>query len=379
MTGASQDTSVGARRPSPARRTAWIALLLLLTCVLAAPSVSLADEPAQETGVQAPSSETATGQEAPAAGEAGQEGGMTEEAALPQQPEAPATGQTEATSTPEAPPAETPPVVEAPPVETQPVVETAPVVETQPVVETPPVVETQPVVETPPPAVETPAPAETPAPSEPVKTEKSQERTGAPVELTKEKPAEAPNPPVQAPAVTTAAAAPTIEPGTVAPPPVETLQGVVAEEAAAAGVLRKMRATRRPVSLGCELSALEGSVSNACREASAPIAVLGTSTMGLAMDTYGSRPSGETAGAGQAGDTSPSSDDNGRPASPSPGPAPSGAAGGSGSAGAAGSMAGPLTRGAWLRLTSPRAVRRLKLAHLPWRTAFFVLIPERPG
>jgi hypothetical protein len=42
-------------------------------------------------------------------------------------------------------------------------------------------------------------------------------------------------------------------------------------------------------------------------------------------------------------------------------------------------MAGFLTRGAWLRLTSPRAVRRLKLAHLPWRTAFFVLIPERPG
>ena len=32
-----------------------------------------------------------------------------------------------------------------------------------------------------------------------------------------------------------------------------------------------------------------------------------------------------------------------------------------------------------LLLAAPRVLRRLRLACQPWLTAFFVLIPERPG
>ncbi len=70
----------------------------------------------------------------------------------------------------------------------------------------------------------------------------------------------------------------------------------------------------------------------------------------------------------------------GRPMPPAPGPAPGGASGVAAGGGAAGvGLAGSLAFALLLALAAPRAMRRLKLACLPWRTSFFVLIPERPG
>ncbi len=67
------------------------------------------------------------------------------------------------------------------------------------------------------------------------------------------------------------------------------------------------------------------------------------------------------------------------PAGPSQAPPPSGASGG---APAGGSSAAPslfLTLAGLLLLAAPRAMRRMRLRCRPWLTAFFVLIPERPG
>ncbi len=64
---------------------------------------------------------------------------------------------------------------------------------------------------------------------------------------------------------------------------------------------------------------------------------------------------------------------------PSQAPPPSGASGG---APAGGSSAAPsvfLTLAGLLLLAAPRAMRRMRLRCKPWLTAFFVLIPERPG
>jgi hypothetical protein len=88
-----------------------------------------------------------------------------------------------------------------------------------------------------------------------------------------------------------------------------------------------------------------------------------------------------TAVAGPAGsDEQPGAAGGGRSMPPAPGPAPGGASGVSAGGGAAGvGLAGFLAFALLLALAAPRAMRRLKLACLPWRTAFFVLIPERPG
>jgi hypothetical protein len=69
----------------------------------------------------------------------------------------------------------------------------------------------------------------------------------------------------------------------------------------------------------------------------------------------------------------------GRPMTPAPGPAPGGASGGAAGGGSAVGLSGFLTFAALLLLAAPCAMRRLRLACQPWLTAFFVLIPERPG
>jgi hypothetical protein len=71
-----------------------------------------------------------------------------------------------------------------------------------------------------------------------------------------------------------------------------------------------------------------------------------------------------------------------RPSDPVPGPSPGGAAGvGVAAAGAGGAVGavGLLTLIALALLATPRVLRRLRLSCRPYRTAFFVLIPERPG
>jgi len=86
-------------------------------------------------------------------------------------------------------------------------------------------------------------------------------------------------------------------------------------------------------------------------------------------------------GGGSISDDRSGAAGGGRPMTPSPGPAPGGASGGVAAGGGAGGigLSGFLAFAALLGLAAPRAMRRLRLACLPWRTAFFVLIPERPG
>jgi hypothetical protein len=67
------------------------------------------------------------------------------------------------------------------------------------------------------------------------------------------------------------------------------------------------------------------------------------------------------------------------PIVPSPGPAPSGTFGGAAGGGSGTALSGVPTFAGHLLLGAPLAMRRLRLSFQPWLTAFFVLIPERPG
>jgi hypothetical protein len=64
---------------------------------------------------------------------------------------------------------------------------------------------------------------------------------------------------------------------------------------------------------------------------------------------------------------------------PPPGPGPGGSVGGSAASGSGAAPSGFFTFGGLRLLHAPCAMRRLRLSCRPWRTAFFVLIPERPG
>jgi len=67
------------------------------------------------------------------------------------------------------------------------------------------------------------------------------------------------------------------------------------------------------------------------------------------------------------------------PIGPPPEPAPSGTFGGAGGGGSGTALSGVPTFAGHLLLGAPLAMRRLRLSFQPWLTAFFVLIPERPG
>jgi hypothetical protein len=67
------------------------------------------------------------------------------------------------------------------------------------------------------------------------------------------------------------------------------------------------------------------------------------------------------------------------PVEPPPGPSPGGSVGGSATGASGIALSGFFTHASLLLLAAPRSMRRLRLACQPWRTAFFVLIPERPG
>jgi hypothetical protein len=80
-----------------------------------------------------------------------------------------------------------------------------------------------------------------------------------------------------------------------------------------------------------------------------------------------------------AGGRSGGSPGGSSPIGPPPGPAPNGTFGGAAGGGAGIALSGfPAFAGHLLR-GAPVAMRRLRLSFQPWLTAFFVLIPERPG
>jgi hypothetical protein len=139
-------------------------------------------------------------------------------------------------------------------------------------------------------------------------------------------------------------------------------------------------AERQAVARRCELSALGGPEAGGCAGGWLGLgaaATLAQVPAALAPVAAAFAP----AAVGSSGDDSPGGvAGGGRPASPSPGPAPGGAAGGIAAGGSGGvGLAGFLTLAGLLLLAAPRALRRLRLSCRPWLTAFFVLIPERPG
>jgi hypothetical protein len=143
--------------------------------------------------------------------------------------------------------------------------------------------------------------------------------------------------------------------------------------AAAAG----MTAAQRPGDFICELSALGVRTSGNCsagwltaqRDISAPPIGLAGAIASLTVGPAGPPPGG---GHGGSAVGNP-------PVSPANGSAPSGASGGSAMGPSGLALSGFLTLAGLLLLGAPRAMRRLRLSCEPWRTACFVLIPERPG
>ena len=144
--------------------------------------------------------------------------------------------------------------------------------------------------------------------------------------------------------------------------------GAIAGSVSVAG----LSAAQRAAELSCQLSGMAGTANDDC----------GASWLGaqvsLSVQAVGFRaPTGSRTGPpdGGYGDSVGGS----HPVVPAPAPAPSGAVGGSAGGGSGVSPAGFFTLAGLLLLAAPRALRRLRLSCQPWRTAFFVLIPERPG
>jgi hypothetical protein len=133
--------------------------------------------------------------------------------------------------------------------------------------------------------------------------------------------------------------------------------------------------------LNCALSALAGPSTVGCGDAlimpsallSAPMLTVTVPMVAQAVWTVSTR----TGRSSSEGDIDAAG--GSRPVSPTPGPTPGGAAGGTATGGSGIAVSAFLTLAGLLLLAAPRALRRLRLSSSPWRTAFFVLIPERPG
>jgi hypothetical protein len=131
--------------------------------------------------------------------------------------------------------------------------------------------------------------------------------------------------------------------------------------------------------LSCELADLGDSLIQSC--AAAWMGAPGAGGRSSSSQALGG-PSLSASGSSRSPDGNAESPAvNNRPLAPAPGgSAPSGSAGGVAAGGSGGlGLSAFLTIAGLLLLAAPHAMRRLRLSCLPWRTAFFVLIPERPG
>jgi hypothetical protein len=135
----------------------------------------------------------------------------------------------------------------------------------------------------------------------------------------------------------------------------------------------RLTAARRAGALSWKFSGLAGPVTDNCSAGWVGAqSLLSASTVDFAT--------GETARRSvRASGGSDGSEGGGRSVSPPPGSAPSGAFGGSAAGGSGIAFSDFSTLAGVLHLAAPRAMRRLRLSCQPWTTAFFVLIPERPG
>jgi hypothetical protein len=140
------------------------------------------------------------------------------------------------------------------------------------------------------------------------------------------------------------------------------------------GVQVNLSAAQRAGELSCQLSEMSGSVTDNCRAGwLSTRAVLATPAAGFRAGTVG------TARTGPPDDGYGGTVGGNHQGIPAPGPAPSGAVGGSAAGGSGIALSGFFTLAGLLLLAAPLALRRLRLSCRPWLTAFFVLIPERPG
>jgi hypothetical protein len=136
----------------------------------------------------------------------------------------------------------------------------------------------------------------------------------------------------------------------------------------------QLSAAQRAADLNCELSGLSSPDTENCTAGwLAGQSLSSTSPAYLTTAAVAATAGAPTGGAG--GGTQGGS----RSVTPPPGPAPSGSFGSAAAGACATAPTGFFTVGGHLRLVTPRAMRRLRLSCQPWRTAFFVLIPERPG
>ncbi len=137
---------------------------------------------------------------------------------------------------------------------------------------------------------------------------------------------------------------------------------------------RPLTAAQRAGEISCELSGLTERMSEDCSAA----LLSGSSLIALdPVERAGEvSPVRKSTHAG-GGYSEPAGGD--RSGGAPPGPAPGGAFGGSAAAGSGLALSGFFTLTGLLLFAAPCAMRRLRLSCRPWRTAFFVLIPERPG
>jgi outer membrane biosynthesis protein TonB len=370
MLGNAQDLST--RIVSSRRLMARTALVVVLAMLLGA-ATAQADEnasgenaagpPAEVNKTEAPASSGAAGTpEGTVVGEGGAAPEGTGEQAVPHsetptEPAPPPAGEPVSATPPPPPPAETPP----PPAETPPAQ-----------------------AETPAPPI-SPAPTETPAPaperptSEALASEapshaKSDEKSAVML------PALSDTVPPAAAAEAATAASPGVPTGSMV---IDLGEAQVAGESSA-GAHRAAAvnaAGSGKDSNGCGLQGLGGVSGAGCvgtwLRVPGPLSPAQVSLSPVAAALGGVA---VTAGGGAGTDDRPGAAGGGRSMPPAPGPAPGGASGVAAGGGGAGvGLSGFLTFALLLALAAPRAMRRLRLACLPWRTAFFVLIPERPG
>jgi outer membrane biosynthesis protein TonB len=136
--------------------------------------------------------------------------------------------------------------------------------------------------------------------------------------------------------------------------------------------------------LGCQVSVLGNSLSQGCAAGWLGASNLAPSVTAAIEDSSTSIVGAvvaASAATGNGGDNDSPAIGN-RPVTPAPGgSAPSGSGAGAVGVGSAGGLglSAFLTIAGLLLLAAPHAMRRLRLSCLPWRTSFFVLIPERPG
>jgi hypothetical protein len=160
--------------------------------------------------------------------------------------------------------------------------------------------------------------------------------------------------------------------GTVTPiPSGEAGEGSTTTSIAGSG---RLTAAERAGELSCELSGLTVRMSEDCSagllSGASLLSVVSEAPVAEASPAHKSLQAGggysEPAGGGHS-------------VLPPPGPAPGGSIGGSAASGSGTAASGFFTFAGLHLRSAPSAMRRLRLSCRPWRTAFFVLIPERPG